>query len=109
MTVPLPICVQQSLGVVAPGGTILFFTSTKPGVKSEFDLWDLWQNEVTITHSYSADYHDLYTALKWIENKKINVKDMITHHFPLAQTSDGFMLASNPTKGSLKIIIHPNQ
>lgn len=109
MTVPLPICVQQSLNVVAPGGTILFFTSTKPGVKSEIDLWDLWQNEVTITHSYSADYRDLYTALKWIEYKKINVKDMITHHFPLSQTSDGFMLASNPAKGSLKIIIHPNQ
>ncbi|MHA1338699.1 MAG: zinc-binding dehydrogenase [Promethearchaeota archaeon] len=108
MTVPSPVCVQQSLDSVGAGGTILFFTSTKPGVKSEIDIWNLWQNEITITHSYSADYHDLYRALKWIEYKRVNVKDMITHHFPLEKTSEGFMLATNPKDMSLKIIIHPN-
>jgi len=108
MTVPLSICIQQSLESISPGGIILFFTSTRPGVKSEIDIWDLWQNEVTITHSYSADFRDLYCALKWIEYKRINVKDMITHHFPLEKTSEGFMLTANPKEGSLKVIIHIN-
>lgn len=107
MTAPVPICVKQSLQAVAPGGTILFFAPTNPEIQSEINIWNLWQNEVTITHSYGADYRDLHTALKWIQYQKINVKDMITHLFPLKQTVDGFMITAQPKGASLKAIIHP--
>ncbi|MHA1728490.1 MAG: alcohol dehydrogenase catalytic domain-containing protein [Promethearchaeota archaeon] len=109
MTAPSPICVQQSFQAVGSGGTILFFTSTKPDVKSEINLWNLWQNEITITHSYGADSRDLYKALRLIENGRVNTTDMITHRFPLEKTSEGFMLTANPKDGSLKVIIHPNE
>ncbi|MHA1819193.1 MAG: alcohol dehydrogenase catalytic domain-containing protein [Promethearchaeota archaeon] len=109
MTAPLPICVKQSLEAIGPGGTILFFAPTKPEVNSEINIWNLWQNEITITHSYAADYKNLYTALKWIQYGRVNVKDMITHTFPLEKASEGFLLTANPKGGSLKVIIHPNE
>jgi L-iditol 2-dehydrogenase len=107
MTAPVPVCVKQSLEAVAPGGLILFFAPTNPDVNSEINIWNLWQKEVTITHSYGADFRDLHTALTWIETGKINVKDMITHVFPLKKTAEGFMLTAQPKDGSLKAIIHP--
>jgi L-iditol 2-dehydrogenase len=97
------------LEAVGPGGTILFFAPTNPEVNSEVNLWTLWQKEVTITHSYGADFKNLQTALRWIQYKRVNVKDMITHVFPLAKTQDGFMLTAQPKAGSMKVIIHPQE
>ncbi|MBP1928962.1 L-iditol 2-dehydrogenase [Methanolinea mesophila] len=109
MTAPVPVCVQQSLDAVGSGGTILFFAPTNPDVQSEINLWKLWQKEVTITHSYAADLHNLTTALKWIQYDRINVDDMITHVFPLKDTVEGFQLTARHREGSLKAIIHPQE
>ncbi|MCE5298817.1 MAG: alcohol dehydrogenase catalytic domain-containing protein [Methanoregulaceae archaeon] len=109
MTAPVPVCVKQSLEAVGPGGTILFFAPTNPEIESGINLWNLWQKEVTITHSYAADLHNLTTALKWIQYNRINVTDMITHVFPLQETGEGFLLTAHPRDGSLKAVIHPQE
>jgi L-iditol 2-dehydrogenase len=109
MTAPFPSCVKQSLEAIGPGGTILFFAPTNPEINSEINLWNLWQQEITITHSYGADFHNLQTALSWIQYHKINVKDMITHVFPLQETTRGFLLTASPKNSSLKVIIHPQE
>lgn len=109
MTAPVPICVKQSLKAVGAGGTILFFAPTNPDIQSEINLWNLWQKEVTITHTYAADFHNLATALKWIQYNRINVEDMITHVLPLQETVRGFLLTAQPQDGSLKAIIHPQE
>ncbi|NYT20876.1 MAG: alcohol dehydrogenase catalytic domain-containing protein [Methanomicrobiales archaeon] len=109
MAAPVPICVKQSLDAVGPGGTILFFAPTNPEIQSEINLWNLWQNEITITHSYAADFHNLSTALKLIQYKRVNVTDMITHVFPLQKTAEGFLLTERHRDGSLKVIIHPQE
>lgn len=109
MTAPVPVCVQQSLDAIGPGGTILFFAPTNPEIQSEINLWNLWQKEATITHSYAADYHNLHTALALIQHKRVNVEDMITHVFPLQDTVEGFQLTARHREGSLKAIIHPQE
>ncbi len=109
MTAPIPVCVQQSIEAVGPGGTILFFAPTTPEINSEINLWNLWQKEVTITHSYAADFHNLSTALKLIHYKRVNVADMITHVFPFQKTAEGFLLTAHHRQGSLKVIIHPQE
>jgi len=109
MTAPVPAAVNQALEAVGPGGTILFFAPTRPDIQSEINLWNLWQKEVTITHSYAADLHNLKTALKWIEHKKIDVTDMITNVFPLDKTVEGFQITAKHRDGSLKAIVHPQE
>jgi len=109
MTAPVPAAVNQALEAVGPGGTILFFAPTPPDIRSEVNLWSLWQKEATITHSYAADLHNLTTALTWIRHKKIDVADMITHVFPLKGTAEGFQLTARHRGGSLKVIINPQE
>jgi L-iditol 2-dehydrogenase len=109
MTAPVPVCVQQSLEAVGPGGTVLFFAPTNPEIQSEINLWKLWQKEVTITHSYAADFPNLQTALTWIRHDRVNVADMITHVFPLNKTVEGFQLTARHRDGSLKAIVHPQE
>ena len=107
MTAPVPAAVKQALDAVAAGGTILFFAPTNPEIQSEINLWNLWQKEVTLTFSYAADLGNLKTALAWIQHKKIDVADMITHVFPLDKTTEGFMITARHQGGSLKAIVRP--
>ncbi|OPY35354.1 MAG: putative L-threonine 3-dehydrogenase [Methanoregula sp. PtaU1.Bin051] len=109
MTAPVPVAVQQSFEAVGAGGTILFFAPTNPEVRSEMNLWNLWQKEATITNSYAADFHNLSTALKLIQHDRVNVADMVTHVFPLDKTVEGFLLTAKHRDGSLKVIIHPQE
>ncbi|HBO83817.1 MAG: alcohol dehydrogenase [Deltaproteobacteria bacterium GWC2_42_11] len=100
--------IQQGLQSVDRGGTVLFFAPTNPDVKIPLPLWDIWRNEITLTTSYAASQLDIETAIELIANKRVNVKDMITHRLPLEDTGRGFKLVAE-AKESIKVIIEPQR
>jgi len=101
--------IEQALGSVDRGGTILFFAATDEGVKISLDVNKIfWRNEVTLLSSYAASPEEHIEALQLISTSKINVKDMITHSFALADTYKGFKLVAE-AKNSIKVIIHPQE
>jgi len=97
---------QQAFKFIDRKGIILFFAI--PNKNIEIPVVDFWRNEITVTSSYGAAPDDLRESLELIKNKRINVRDLITHEFPLAEIGKGFQLAANP-KDSLKVIIQPNR
>ncbi len=98
----------SALKCVDRGGTILFFAVPPPTVKITIPITEFWKNEITVMTSYGAAPIDLRESLGLLTQKKINVKDMITHKFPFHEISKGFKLVANPHE-SLKIIIQPNR
>jgi len=101
------VAANQALNCVAPGGTIIFFAVPGPGVNLEVPINDYWRNEITITTSYGAAPEDLQESYIWILSKRIKVKELITHRFPLSKTGDAFKVVSKASE-SLKVIIEPN-
>jgi L-iditol 2-dehydrogenase len=99
---------NQGLNCVAPGGTVIFFAVPGPGINLEVPINDYWRNEITITTSYGAAPEDLQDSYVWILSKKINVKDLITHRFPLSKAGDAFKIVSEATE-SLKVVIEPDK
>jgi len=99
---------KQALQCVEKGGIIQFFAVPKPDIKFDIPINDFWRNEITINTSYGAAPNDLKESLELIKKKKVNVKDMITHKFPLAETGKGFKLVAD-AKESIKVIIEPNK
>ncbi|MGA2091428.1 MAG: zinc-dependent dehydrogenase [Endomicrobiales bacterium] len=97
---------KQALTAVDRGGTILCFATTEPGIELPIALNELWRNEITLLPSYGAAPEDLNVAIKLLQTRRINVKDMITHRLPLDKTAQGFKLVSQG-KESLKVIIEP--
>jgi len=96
--------IKQAFDNVDRAGTILLFAIPQEDIK--LPNLDIWRNEITITSSYGAAPKDLQESLDLIKNKKINVKDLVTHRFSLDKIREGFKLASKPDN-SLKIIIEP--
>lgn len=101
--------INQALASVERGGTVLFFAATEKSLTIPFSVNKLfWRNEITLTSSYAGAYNDHLEALELIHQGKINVKEMITHRLPLAETAKGFRLVAE-AKESIKVIIYPQK
>jgi L-iditol 2-dehydrogenase len=97
---------RQAMNSVGKGGTILLFAPTEPGVEIPFPMFDLWNKQIKIVSTYAGAPRDLEEAIELLKNKKVKVKDMITHRFPLRKAEEGFKIAAK-AKDSIKIIIIP--
>ena len=98
---------EQGLNSVERGGTVLIFTAAAKDACLPVSTNKIfWRNEVAVMSSYAAAPRDLKEALRLIAQKKIVVKDMITHRLPLEEIQQGFDLVVRP-KDSIKVIIEP--
>jgi len=103
-----PRAIEQSFNLVERGGSILFFAPTDPGTKIPMPFNEIWWAGITMTSSYAASPSDLAIAIELIRSRRVNVKDMITHRLPLAETGRGFQLVAD-AKDSIKVIIEPQK
>ena len=94
----------QAFNCIDRKGIIQFFAI--PNKNIEVPVEDFWRNEITITSTYGAAPVDLKEALRLIKDKKINVKDMITHTLPLREVQKGFKIVL-AAKDSLKVVLNP--
>jgi L-iditol 2-dehydrogenase len=99
---------KQALKCVDRGGTVLFFAVPERGAEISVPIADFWRDEVTIMTSYGAAPTDLEEALRLIGERRINIHDMITHRFGLAEAGLGFRLVADAQE-SLKVIIEPQR
>jgi len=96
--------VKQAFQSMDRKGTLLLFAI--PDTNIELPTVDMWRNELTVTSSYGAAPEDLAEAIQLIESGKANMKDLITHRFPLEQAQEGFRLVAE-AKQSLKVVLLP--
>jgi L-iditol 2-dehydrogenase len=104
-TAALP-ALAQAFQCVDRGGTILLFAPVPPGVTYPVPLHDLWNDGITLVHSYAGPPADMLTALELIASRRVSVAEMVTHRFGLERIQEGFERVVNATD-SLKIIIDP--
>ena len=104
----VPSAVKQAFESVTPGGTILFFAMTKPGVEIPFPLFDVWNKQVKIVSTYAGAPKDIADAIELIRSKKVEVTDMISHKLPLSEAAKGFQLVAE-AQDSIKVIIEPQR
>jgi L-iditol 2-dehydrogenase len=101
--------IEQAIKSVDRGGVILVFASAEEGLNFPLDVNEFfWRTERTIISSYAANPQEHREALGLIEDKKVNVEDMITHRFGLADIQKGFNLVREANE-SLKVIIEPQR
>lgn len=100
---------EQALRSVERGGTVLIFAAGDKDALLPVPINDIfWRNEVTVLSSYAGSPADHVEALGKIDSKKVNVRDMITHRFGLADTGKGFKLAAE-ARESIKVMIEPQK
>ena len=100
--------ISQALKSVDRGGVVLFFAAPEPGIDIPLPINEFWRNGITLMPTYGAAPEDLVAAIEIIRNKRVNLKDMITHRLGLEEAAKGFQLVAKAQE-SIKVIIEPQK
>jgi len=104
ITVPSTPVVLEAVELVRGSAQILLFAHTRKGEWAGLDLGSICLEEKDLIGSYSADFSLQKEVARLVFSRKLDVRGLITHRFPLEQTTAAVALASEPTPSSLKVI-----
>ena len=65
-----------------------------------------WKKQIKVLSTYAASPEDIQKSIELIKNKRVPVKDMITHRLNLEEIAKGFKLVEKAEE-SIKVIIYP--
>jgi L-iditol 2-dehydrogenase len=105
VAVPSEGAVKQAQQLVRGGGKVLLFAHTRRGCATELDLSAVCVDEKDLIGSYSSDVTLQKEVAEVVFSRKLDVRALITHKFPLDQTGMAIELAARPSPRSLKIVI----
>jgi len=70
------------------------------------DLSTICVDEKDLIGSYSSDFTLQEEVARLIFSRKLDVRKLVTHHFPLEQTAAAIALAASPAGDSLKVVVN---
>ena len=131
IAVPSDDAVTQAFQLVRGGGQVLLFAHTKraalvesreskvesrkssaldprPSTLDSFSSLDyssICVDEKDLIGSYSSDFTLQAEVARLVFSRRLDVRQLITHHFPLEQTAAAVALAAKPSPDSLKIVV----
>ena len=90
--------------MVRKGGTVMMFGVPSRGANIDLDVSEIYSKEITLVTSYAASDNDTKEALRLIESKEIDVKQLVTHTYPILDSQKAFDHARSG-ENAMKIII----
>jgi len=105
MAVPSVPALHQARQLLRGGGQMLLFSNTRRGDEAKLDLASICVDEKDLIGSYSADFRLQREVARLVFGRKMDMRRLITHQFPLEQTAEAVRLAAHPTETSLKVAV----
>ena len=95
---------EDAIDMVRKGGAVMMFGVPSKGASLNIDMSKIYSKEITIVTSYAASDIDTKEALELIESSQVDVKQLITHTYPITETQKAFDHAHSG-ENAMKIII----
>jgi len=105
VAVPSAEVVHEAQALVRGGGQVMLFSHTRRGDEVGIDLAAICVDEKDLIGSYSADFLLQNEVARLVFSRRMDVRRLVTHRFPLARTSEAVALAAKPTQDSLKVVV----
>lgn len=107
VTVPSDAAVRQGQTLVRGGGFVLLFAHTLRGHETPLDLAQICVDEKSLVGSYSSDFTLQREVARLVFSRRLDVRPLVTHEFPLGETAAAIQLASIAQPGALKVVVRP--
>jgi len=107
VAVPEAALVQEALGLARPGGRVVLFAHNDPLMRVEFPAAAVGVEEKEILGSYSAAVDLQEESARLVFERRLPVRELISHRFPLQEIERALELAARPAGDSLKVVITP--
>jgi L-iditol 2-dehydrogenase len=105
IAVPVGAVAQQAMGLLRGGGQMLLFAHTKRGDATPLDLAAVCVDEKDVIGSYSSDVTLQAEVARLVFSRRLDVRRLISHRYPLEETARAVETASRPAPESLKIVV----
>ncbi len=105
IAVPSDAVMREAQSLMRGGGQVLLFSHTRRGDEATVDLATVCVDEKDLIGSYSADFLLQAEVARLVFSRKLDVRRLVSHEFPLEQTAGAIELASHPSPDSLKIVV----
>ncbi len=97
--------VEDALKLADNGTTINVFGGLKSGSTIAIDPNIIHYNEVKLVGTFGFSNDNFMTSAKMLASGQVDMSQIITHVFPLAETDKAFELGAHPTGDVVKILI----
>jgi L-iditol 2-dehydrogenase len=98
--------IRTAMDAARPGGRILLFAQTQHG-EAVIDPAAICVDEKTLVGSYSASVDLQDESVRFVMNREMDLERLISHRFPLSQSTEALDLAAHPQPSSMKVVIQP--
>jgi L-iditol 2-dehydrogenase len=98
--------IRTAVDAARPGGRILLFAQTQHG-EAVIDPAAICVDEKTLVGSYSASIDLQDESVRFVMNREMDLERLISHRFPLSQSTEALDLAAHPQPSSMKVVIQP--
>jgi len=105
VAVPNPSLVPEALALTRPGGRVLLFAHNDPVMQLSFPAAAVGVEEKEILGSYSASVEEQEESAALVFERRLPVRHLISHRFPLDRIADALELAARPADDTLKVVI----
>ena len=102
-----PGTIIQALNMCGKGGKVVMLGVAKDGVTEAIPLKFTTHNELSLLGS-RANPNTSQKVIRMIASKRIDVKKMVTHAFPLEEIGAAFETFEKRLDGAMKVVIYPN-
>ena len=107
VAVPSDDAVLRAQELVRGGGQLLLFAHTLRGKGTDLDLSRICVDEKDLIGSYSSDVTLQAEVARLVFGRRVDVRRLISHRFPLERADEAVERAARPERGSLKIVVQP--
>src|SRR5246127_531498 len=98
--------IRIAMDAARPGGRILLFAQTQHG-EAVIDPAAICVDEKTLVGSYSASADLQDESVRFVMNREMDLEQLISHRFPLSDSTEALDLAAHPQPSSMKVVIQP--
>jgi L-iditol 2-dehydrogenase len=104
VTAPSIEAYETAMKICRKGGKVCVFAPTTPREYLQISPKELLFTEIQIIPSYSTSHLETKEGLELMNSGRLDLKDLITHRFKLADTAEAFKTARE-SKESLKVVV----
>jgi L-iditol 2-dehydrogenase len=98
--------IRPAMDAARPGGKVLLFAQTQRG-EVIVDPAAICVDEKTLVGSYSASVDLQEESVRFVMDREMDLEQLISHRFPLQESTRALELAAHPQPASMKVVIQP--
>ena len=105
---------KKCLEAVKPHGSMVLMGNPSGDISMmQSTYWHILRKEIKISGTWNSSFNDYENdwkeSLKAMSEGKINVKELITHKFPLSECNSAFNMMKNRTEFYNKVMLYMNE